>query len=155
MRQQSQSVSHYHGSRHQFSIGFILRPQPDGYVHGVKGDALDAGIRRIERLFERYRPPHMISRFEAVFLAPSVLAIAYGGGNDTHVYEVEPIGVCEESCLWWYDNAERYLLDGNRLPSRSAREWAENYWHNVPPPQGRLVTHEYRCRAARVTAVLR
>jgi len=76
----------FHGSRREFPVGFILTPQREGYVHGVAGDEFDAGIRRVEAVFERHRPPQMISRLNAVFLAPTIAAISYAGGYPAPVY---------------------------------------------------------------------
>lgn len=141
---------YYHGSRKAFPVGFVLKPQLDGYVHGVHGDELDAGIRRVEAFIDRYRPAHMISRLEAVFLSPSVKGIIYAGGYKDHVYLVEPIGACEQSSLWWYQQIEDHLLHGRHIPAKLGRQYAANYWNNVPPPEGKPVTYEFRCREARI-----
>jgi len=145
----------FHGSREEFPVGFILRPQPHGYVHGVAGDEFDAGIRRVEGWLERFRPPSMISRLAAVFLSRSIAAILHAGGHDEHVYQVEPIGTCERSCLWWYDSIENYLLDDVSIPEDQGQLWAENYWTNKPPPRGKPATYEYRCRSARILRIVR
>jgi len=145
----------FHGSRREFPVGFILTPQREGYVHGVAGDEFDAGIRRVEAVFERHRPPQMISRLNAVFLAPTIAAISYAGGHDNYVYKVAPIGICEKSYLWWYDKVEQYLLDDTHIPPKLAKRCAENYWRQTPPPTNKTSMWEYRCHAARITQLVK
>jgi hypothetical protein len=136
----------YHGSDRQFPVGFVLRPQPDGYVHGVAGDEFDRAIRRREKILETYRPPQMISRMEAVFLTDSPTLVDNAGGHSDYIYEVAPIGPVEKSNLGWYTEIERATEMGGRLSKARASEWALNYWHGVA---GRG-TDEYRCRTARI-----
>jgi len=148
--------TYYHGSRKAFPVGFILRAQSDGYVHGVHGDEFDVGVRRVERVLEKFRPPEMISRLEAVFLSPLLAGVLHAGGHDDFVYRVEPIGACQPSCLWWYSSIEDYLLyDSKPFPVKLSRQYAENYWNNVPPPEGKSATYEYRCREAKIVAVVK
>ena len=140
----------YHGSKKNFPIGFILEPQSDGYVHGVVGDEFDAGIRRVESIIERFRPSHMISRLGAVFLSPTINGIVHAGGHQNYIYQVSPIGSCEQSCLWWYHKIEECLLYKPRMSIKLAKQYAENYWNNIPPPKDKPAIYEYRCRSAKI-----
>lgn len=144
----------YHGSKKAFPVGFVLTPQADGYVHGVYGDESDKLIRRIERILEKFRPSEMISRLQSVFLVARVGAIEHAGGQSAYVYQVDPIGAAEESCLWWYAELES-LASEPRLNQRAVKTAAINYWTNVPPPQGKPATYEFRCRQATIVAILR
>lgn len=153
--QETRQTIFYHGSKKEFPAGFILKPQPDGYVHGMYGDEADVQIRKTEKILERYRPKHMISRFESVFLVATKAAIEHAGGNATHVYKVEPIGVCERACLWWYSEIENNIVSGNSIPPDTIKTWALNYWNAVPPPDSKPATYEYRCREAKITQILR
>jgi hypothetical protein len=144
----------YHGSKKAFPVGFILTPQTDGYVHGVYGDELDKLIRKTERILEKYRPTTMISRLQSVFLVARVDAVEWAGGQADYIYQVEPIGAAEESCLWWYQELEN-LAYQPRLDRHAAKTAAINYWTNAPPPQGKPATYEFRCRQATVVAIVR
>jgi hypothetical protein len=150
----SASGSFYHGSKKAFAVGFVLTPQADGYVHGVYGDESDKLIRKTERILEKYRPATMISRLQSVFLVARIGAVEHAGGQSEYIYQVEPIGATEESCLWWYQELEN-LAYQPRLDQRAAKTAAINYWTNAPPPDGKPATYEFRCRQATVIAIVR
>lgn len=140
----------YHGSKKLFEPGFILKPQPDGYVHGNFGDETDLDIRKIEKILEKYRPANMISRYESVFLVDNKNIIENVGGHANYIYMVQPIGECQKACLNWYSEIESNVSYGNKLPpAKLLKEWALNYWNAVYVPTG-LSHIEYRCREAKI-----
>ena len=153
--QPNKNTHYLHGSKKEFPVGFVLTPQSDGYVHANYGDASDAQIRVIEKLIEKYRPSHMISRYQSVFLAPSIPAITQAGGDTTHIYEIEPIGECEKACLWWYAEFETNIVGATSIHPATAKKWALNYWNATPPPPGKPIVYEYRCREAKIIKILR
>jgi hypothetical protein len=150
----SKSGTFYHGSKKDFPVGFVLTPQADGYVHGVYGDESDQLIRKIEKILEENRPPTRISRLQSVFLVAQAGKIEHAGGQSDYIYLVEPIGAAEESCLWWYQELENLAFQP-RLRQSAAKIAAMNYWNNVPPPEGKPATYEFRCRKAKILTIVR
>jgi len=145
----------YHGSKKAFPIGFILKPQPDGYVHGVYGDEGDIQIQRTEKALEQYRPQNMISRYDSVFLVSSPAIIEHAGGHSAFIYEVEPIGACEKNCLWWYQELENSVGFGNDMAPEEVETLSNNYWNGVPAPHGKISTFEFRCTSAKIIKILK
>jgi hypothetical protein len=152
--------AYYHGSKRRFPVGFILRPQSDGYVQAGTGHAdLDDDILRTEQILEQYRPAEMISRRAAVFLVarPDADLIDMVGGDSAFIYRVAPIGQVCKASMFWYAKISTFVPDLSRYADPDdfpdLRRWASNYWH-AKPGGGRWNNHEYLCRAARIIQLI-
>jgi hypothetical protein len=127
----------YHGTRREFSIGEILKPQHDGYVHRTD----EKPHQLLEHLLEKCRPDGKVSRSDAVFLIADPEEIDRAGGYTDHVYECEPIGPVSKCNLDWYGKAylvcEHIILedDPDYSPDDDleiVHQYCLNYWNAVP-----------------------
>ena len=136
----------YHGSRRLFGEGFILLPQPDGYVHQTDS-------REFEALVEARRPEGRLSRLSSVFLSADPGLIDGAGGYVDAIYRVEPLSPPEASDLAWYSEAwcefSTEPRDGRRID-----ELLDGYWSGLPYPDPSVSNFEYRVTGASVLELL-
>ena len=133
----------YHGSRTLFPVGFILTPQPNGYVHQEI---------ELEKVVEQHRPADRISRFESVFMVDDPELIDAAGGYEDHIYIVEPIGPIEKSDLAWYTEASTFDPE-HESGKEQARLCCLNYWNTIQYPEEENSLWEYRARSARIIGI--
>lgn len=154
----------YHGSHTEFPVGMELLPQVAGYV---SFEDHDEQHHMLERVMEKYRPAHCVSRYKAVFLIAEPEYIDSAGGYDDFVYEVEPNGPVTKCNLAWYTEAysicEHEVLSQQEAKAQGL-EWypdweeddlikaAKNYWNAVPKDDGDL--YEYLTPSATITRIV-
>lgn len=134
----------YHGSRKSFPIGFVLRPQSDGYT-----SFQDEDVRRTEGIIEKYRPQGLIPRTKSVFMVDDPTMIESAGGYEDFVYLVRPNGRVERSNLGWYSRIDAYV----DATEQELAEWSNNYWAGVPYDK-RPSVFEYRAESAQIIEII-
>ena len=151
----------YHGSEERFPVGFVLKPQSDGYVYGDCADGFSSierdTIEQTEKILERYRPRDVISRRSAVFLVdqPDPDLIERAGGYADFIYGVEPIGTVWKTNLHWYSEVYSFaegMSDAEVQDVPGLRVLASNYWKAAPSER---YLWEYLCASANVLKIVR
>lgn len=136
---QNRPLRLYHGSMKEFPNGFVLFSQNDGYV---------SHLRDIEVEFDKYRPRHILSRFNSMFMVDNPELIDSAGGHDDYIYLVEPIGPVFKSDLAWYTEFDAFWYEGGQdIP---AEVIASNYWNGVPYINSEHSLWEYRAQSAKI-----
>lgn len=124
-----------HSSPKLLAPGFVLLPQPNGYVS-------DKRVADFERYVESRRPAGMRSRYESVFLYDDSELRGLAGYMDDAVYEVQIEGPTERSDYSWYEIA-RLEFDakswGFKYDQHLLDQWVDAYWAGTP-------YHHKRCR---------
>jgi hypothetical protein len=139
----------YHVSRRQFDTGTRLTPSGKPYL-GPK----------IEAALEQRRPAEMLSRTEAVYLAPNYHNFRLYGQLSGYVYRVQPEGKVEGHDVHWIGELQRSA--GKRdmtFPPTEYMDWTErtldylcaNYWWGEPSDRP---VWEYLAPAAVIVKVL-
>lgn len=131
----------YHGSTKEFEIGFVLKSRPKGYT-------TLPDVKRMEDLFEKYRPEDKISRRNCVFMVNDIDLIDPAGGYLDHVYLVEPIGEVEKSDLAWYTEVD-ILMSETHVESDLV-PLIMKYWDGEPYTGSNYSLFEYRAKSAKV-----
>jgi hypothetical protein len=150
---------YYHGSKKYFKPGFVLMPQPDGYLTGDDVDPISKQmVLSTEAMLETFRPPSILPRRMSVFMvgSPNRDLILRAGGYADYIYEVEPLSRVFRSNLYWYGEIFKQSLD---LSERPKQEWPEeirtmamNYWSGAP--SGTRYAVEWRTGSARVVRLI-
>lgn len=130
----------FHGSMNQLAIGLFLCPQSDGYVQTTESQDL-------EELMESCRPDELVSRQDAVYFTSDIELIEPLGGYSDYIYEVEPIGKYSKHDLAWYSEADRCLMNDDKLGAMAA---AKSYWSGEPYFDLSNSAYEYLCSEAEV-----
>jgi hypothetical protein len=143
----------YHGSMNELKIGTILKPSQR------VGDT--------EEFLEMAKPSDKLSRSQSVFLVdkPDAELITACGGDDSHCYEVQPLGKVERSGVTFFNELEGFMYnsreqyvedemnkglsfeDAEAAFILAAREIADQYWHGEESDDGIM---EYRTPQAKV-----
>ena len=126
--------TYYHGSDDELEVGTILKPQ--GRTDGIPNFLI----------LEKYRPSHMLSQKDVVFLVKDDDDIDNVGGGTDFLFTVTPLGKVEKHNLGWSTELSG-LESGN--PEKE-EEFANNYWNAVPHPNG---VWEYLTTSAKIIKV--
>lgn len=138
------NLTFYHGSRKNFPLGTILRPQTDGYV-------FDAEVREFESLVDLRRPAEKLSRFSSVFLSRNIDDIDGAGGYTDAVYSVRVLEPVEKSDLAWYSEAWCLFNDNGyscTLDQEIINKLIDAYWSGVAYRIASRSNFEYRVKSA-------
>ena len=119
----------YHGSKKQFPIGFILKPQP--------GFNYEPEEKAVERILEYFRPPSKLNRKQSVYLVekPDHNLIERVGGDADYIYEVSVNSFEKNDVHWWaeiLDNGAIDFMDGNKDALKWCKDMALSYWNGSP-----------------------
>ncbi|MHD0644932.1 hypothetical protein ACYPKM_04855 [Pseudomonas aeruginosa] len=138
-----------HGSRKLFTPGFVLLPQPNGYVQ--RSDSPE-----FERYLESRRPVGLTSRANSVFLTSDPDLIDAAGGYNDAVYEVQVDGDPEQSDLAWYSEAFiefESKLYGGTFDQTLLDSYVDAYWAGTPFHDAQRSNMEFRVPRAVVIRI--
>ena len=117
-------VKYYHGSHTELEIGKSITARSN-YEE-------DWGKTDFYKILEFYRPKHMISHNEGVFMCDNDEDVDLAGGSIDFIYEVKPIGFVEKHDLNWSSEISCLVSEGYPIDSLEIKKAAENYWKGIP-----------------------
>lgn len=110
-----------HASLEELEVGTVLKPKDNYEEHWGNTDFYQA--------LERYRPEHMLSHKESVFMCHSAEDLDNCIGGE-YIFEVIPDTRIEKHDLNW--SSEISCLVSENAPEEKIKEAALNYWNGVP-----------------------
>lgn len=116
----------YHGSKNELDLNECLFKNRDGYTEYEE-------VVSIENAFEAFKPEHMISRKDALYVVRDLDSIDYVGAYDDYIYEVD-LDEYEKSDLSWYTEVSLEMGDFFDIKELSAKAIVciKNYWSGEP-----------------------
>ena len=110
-----------HASLDELEVGTVLKPKENYEEHWGNTDFYNA--------LERYRPAHMLSHKESVFMCQSAEDLDNCIGGE-YIFEVIPDTRVEKHDLNWSSEVSCLVCDN--APEEKIKEAALNYWNGVP-----------------------
>ncbi len=110
-----------HASLEELEVGTVLKPKENYEQHWEKTDFYNA--------LERYRPEHMLSHKESVFMCHSAEDLDNCIGGE-YIFEVIPDTRVEKHDLNWSSEVSCLVCDN--APEEKIKQAALNYWNGVP-----------------------
>lgn len=144
MRASDLNVTYYHGSMNHLPVGTVLKPRGTDYEQ-------DWAHTDFYRALEKYRPGHMLSHKDAVFMVADPDDVDLAGGGTEWLMTVKPLGPVSKHDVNWSSEISGLMDDGEDLDSEAVRSAAENYWRGVPHPNESV--WEYLTPAAEILSV--
>jgi hypothetical protein len=112
-----------HASLNKLEVGTVLRPRDDYEERWGNTDFYKA--------LERYRPKHMLSHKESVFMCHSAEDLDNCIGGE-YIFEVIPDTRIEKHDLNWSSEVSCLVCDN--APEEKIKQAALNYWNGIPHP---------------------
>jgi len=114
----------YHGSIKRLDVGVILTPRTNYEDIWGKTDFYNA--------LEYYRPSHMLSHKQSIFMVHDEEDIDLAGGDTEWIFVVKPLGKIQKHDINWSSEISGLIDDGFDILSNEIKNAAYNYWHGVP-----------------------
>ena len=114
-------MKYLHASLDELEVGTKLKPKPDYESHWGQTDFYYA--------LERYRPEHMLSHKESVFICSSAEDLDNCIGGE-YIFEIIPDQRIEKHDLNWSTEVSCLICDN--APEEKIKEAALKYWHAIP-----------------------
>ena len=114
----------YHGSMEYLPVGTILTPR-DNYEEMWGNTAFYAAL-------EYYRPEHMLSHKESVFMCIDEDDVDLAGGGTEWLFKVKPLGKIEKHDLNWGSEVSMFIDEGYDIKSKEVKQASLNYWNGIP-----------------------
>ena len=111
----------FHGSYDKLSIGTILKPRSNYDEVWSKTDFYS--------ILEKYRPHHMLSHKDSVFMCDNPDDIDNAGGGTEWLFTVKPHSHIEKHDLFWC--SEISLHSSNGANDEKLKCLAEKYWNGT------------------------
>lgn len=110
-----------HASLDELEVGTILKPKENYEEHW--------GITDFYNKLEEYRPKHMLSHKESVFMCSSAEDLDNSMGGE-FIFEVTPDTRIERHDMNWSSEVSCLVCDN--APEEKIKEAALNYWNGTP-----------------------
>lgn len=114
----------YHGSHDNLPIGTVLTPRLDQYE-------TDWGHTDFYYILEKYRPRHMLSHKESVFMVANEDDIDLAGGATDYMFTLKPLGPIQKHDLNWSSEISALIDNGHDENSPEIKNAANNYWNGI------------------------
>lgn len=114
-------MKYLHASLEELDVGTTLKPKDNYQEHW--------GNTNFYHALERYRPSHMLSHKESVFMCHSAEDLDNCIGGE-YIFEVIPDKRIEKHDLNW--SSEVSCLVSDNASEEKIKEAALNYWNGVP-----------------------
>lgn len=144
MRASDLNMTYYHGSMDNLPVGTILKPRGDDYER-------DWAHTDFYSALDKYRPSHMLSHSQAVFMVADPDDVDLAGGGTSWLFTVKPLGPVSKHDVNWSSEISMLTDDGHDVDSPEVQKAAENYWAGVPHPNENV--WEYLTPAAEILKV--
>ena len=135
----------YHGSDKELSVGTFLTPRFETYEKNWQHTDFYHAL-------EKYRPEHMLSHKESVFMSDNVDDVDLSGASTNYLFTVIPIGKVEKHDLNWSSEICMLISElGRSLESDEVKSASLNYWNGIPHPDESV--WEYLAPKAKIVKV--
>lgn len=127
MRASDLSTTYYHGSMDHLPVGTVLKSRGADYEQ-------DWAHTDFYSALEKYRPSHILSHSQAVFMVADPDDVDLAGGGTEWLFTVKPLGPVSKHDVNWSSEISMLTGDGHDVDSPEVQKAAENYWAGVPHP---------------------
>lgn len=138
---------YYHGSYDNLPVGTILTARDDYENRWGNTD--------FYQILEMYRPKHMLSHRESVFMCDNPDDVSIAGGATDYLFTLRALGPVERHDLNWSSEISNLLSQDYEWDSDEIMEAAQYYWQGTPYTEiydGESVW-EYLTRRAKILKV--